>query len=81
MANGIDLSAAIDATLSFWAIYDIEGGNFDYCYVEASGNGGSTWVNVATFLGEGQLSPWTQYSYSLGGFVGNSDVKIRFRFL
>lgn len=80
LTNGIDLSAALDATLTFSAIYDIEGGNFDYCYVEASGDGGATWLNVATFLGEGNLSPWTEYSYSLGGFAGNSDVKVRFRF-
>ncbi len=81
MATGVDLTGDLDATLSFWAIYDIENGNFDYCYVEASGDGGSTWVNLATFFGEDLLSPWTQYTYSLGGFVGNSDVKVRFRLL
>jgi hypothetical protein len=80
MATGVDLSSALDAELNFWAIYDIEGGNFDYMYVEASGDGGVTWVNIATFLGEGNLSPWVQYNYSLGGFVGSDDVKVRFRF-
>ncbi len=79
MATGVDLSAALDANLNFSAIYDIEGGNFDYCYVEASGDGGTTWVNIATFLGEGNLDPWVQYSYSLGGLVGNADVRVRFR--
>ncbi|WP_367390714.1 T9SS type A sorting domain-containing protein [Lewinella sp. LCG006] len=79
LTTGIDLSAALDASLSFFAIYDIENGNFDYCYVEASANGGA-WLNVATIFGEGNLSPWTQYTYSLGGFVGNNDVKVRFRF-
>lgn len=80
MAEGVDLSSALDAELNFSAIYDIEGGNFDYMYVEASGDGGTTWVNIATFLGEGNLDPWTAYNYSLGGFVGNEDVRIRFRF-
>ncbi len=79
MTTGVDLSAALDANLSFFAIYDIEDGNFDYCYVEASANGGA-WLNVATIFGEGNLTPWIQYTYSLGGFVGNSDVKVRFRF-
>lgn len=79
MAAGVDLSAVLDAEVKFWAIYDIEGGNFDYCYVEASGDGGVTWINVATFLGEDNLSPWEEYTYSLGGFVGNSDVRVRFR--
>lgn len=78
MATGVDLSAALDANLTFSAIYDIEGGNFDYCYVEASSDG-TNWINIATFLGEDNLSPWVEYSYSLGGFVGNSDVKVRFR--
>ena len=80
MANGLDLSTYLDATLAFRAIYDIEGGNFDYCFVEVSTNGGSTWIEVARFLGEGNLSPWIQYIYSLGGFVGNDDVRVRFRF-
>ena len=80
MATGVDLSAVIDAQVKFWAIYEIEGGNFDYCYVEASGDGGSTWITIATFLGEGNLNPWVEYTYSLGGFVGNNDVKVRFRF-
>ena len=79
MANGIDLSAALDAELEFAAIYDIEGGNFDYCYVEASSDAGATWVNIATFLGEGNLSPWQTYTYSLGGFAGKNDVRVRFR--
>ncbi|MCB0564183.1 MAG: T9SS type A sorting domain-containing protein [Phaeodactylibacter sp.] len=80
MATGLDLSSYLDATLAFRAIYDIEGGNFDYCFVEVSTNGGTSWVEVARFLGEGNLSPWIQYIYSLGGFVGNDDVRVRFRF-
>lgn len=79
LATGIDLSSALDANLSFWAIYDIENGNFDYMYVEASGDGGTTWINLATIFGEDNLSPWIEYTYSLGGLVGNSDVKVRFR--
>jgi hypothetical protein len=80
MSAGVDLSAVQDAVVKFWAIYEIEGGNFDYCYVEASGNAGDTWINLATFFGEGNLTPWVEYSYSLGGFVGNDDVRVRFRF-
>ena len=77
MATGVDLSAALDATLSFWARYNIEQG-FDYMYVEVSANGGA-WVQIAVFDGEG-FDIFQQYSYSLGGFVGNPDVKVRFRF-
>ena len=79
LANGIDLSGALDADLSFFAIYDIEGGNFDYVYVDASADGGATWTTIATFLGPNNLDPWVEWNFSLGGFVGSSDVKIRFR--
>jgi hypothetical protein len=78
LATPIDLSTALDATLNFQAVYDIEAG-FDYCYVEAQADGG-TWVTLDAFDGEGLLSPWVGYSYSLGGFVGSSSVLIRFRF-
>jgi hypothetical protein len=77
MATGVDLSAALDATVSFWARYNIELG-FDYMYVEVSANGGA-WVQIAVFDGEG-FDIFQEYSYSLGGFVGNPDVKVRFRF-
>ncbi len=80
MATGVDLTTALDAELKFWAIFDIEGGNFDYMYIEASGDGGTTWVNIATFLGEGNLETWVEYIFSLGGFVGSDDVRVRFRF-
>ena len=78
MANPVDLSTALDANMSFWTIYNIEFG-FDYMYVEASGDGGSNWINIASF--DSILTTWTQFSYSLGGFVGSSNVLVRFRFV
>ncbi len=80
LASGVDLTGDLDANLTFWTIYDIENGNFDYCYVEASGDGGATWTTLEAIFGEGNLGTWVQRSYSLGGFVGNSDVRVRFRF-
>lgn len=77
LTTGMNLSTALSATLSFWAIYNIEAG-FDYMYVEVSGNGGTTWVTLDSF--DDTSSVWTQYTYSLGGYVGQSNVKIRFRF-
>lgn len=78
MTNGINLTNALAADLKFWATYDIEGG-FDYMYLEVSGNGGITWNNLDSF--DDTSSVWTQYTYSLGGYVGNPSVKIRFRFV
>jgi PKD repeat protein len=77
MYTGVDLTSALSADLSFWAKYNIEAG-FDYMYVDVSANGGTTWVNIASF--DGVLTTWTQFNYSLGGYVGNSNVKVRFRF-
>ena len=78
LAENIDLSAVVDATLQFDAIFDIEGG-FDFCYVEISGDGGASWIEVGNFSGEFNLTPWTPYNFSLGGLIGSDLVKIRFR--
>ncbi len=80
MATGVDLSGVPDADLKFGAIFNIETGNFDFCHVEASGNGGATWENITSFSGEDNSSPWVEYTYSLNDFAGSSDVKVRFRF-
>jgi len=77
MSTGINLSSALSADLSFWAKYSIEGG-FDYMYLDVSSDGGSNWVNIAIY--DDTLNNWTQFNYSLGGYVGNTSVKIRFRF-
>ncbi len=77
LTNGLDLSSALDATLSFWGRYVIETG-FDTMYVEVSTNG-TTWTTIGGFSGENPPS-WQKYSFSLGGFVGYNNVKIRFRF-
>ncbi len=79
MATGVDLSTVPSAGLTFWAIYDIEGG-FDYMYVDVSIDDFVTFTNIAVFDGYGFLTPWVQYNYDLGGFCGNSNVKVRFRF-
>jgi len=74
-----DLSASLDANLYFQCKYDIENG-FDYCYVEASANNGTSWTTTYTINGEGNLGNWSDFNINIGGFVGNSQVKVRFRF-
>ncbi len=78
MTSGANLTSALSSELKFWAIYSIEAG-FDYMYLDASSDGGTTWNNLAIY--DDTSSVWTQYTYSLGGYVGNSNVKIRFRFI
>ena len=77
MSSGVNLNASLSANLSFWAKYNIEGG-FDYMYLDVSANGGTSWINLDSY--DGVLNTWTQFNYSLGGYVGNTNVKIRFRF-
>lgn len=80
LATPLDLSPYPDAEVSFAVIYDIEGGNFDYCFVEASSDGGATWVELARYLGQGNLSPWVNDTFSMAGFAGEPAVDFRFRF-
>ena len=80
MANGVDLDQGgtiLSAELSFWNKYNIEAG-FDYMYVDVSVDDFSTYTNIASF--DGEVTDWTKQTISLGGFVGNSNVKVRFRF-
>ncbi|MEX2596864.1 MAG: PKD domain-containing protein [Salibacteraceae bacterium] len=79
MSNSVDLSSALDANVAMKVKFDIENG-FDYCYLEMSGNNGSTWTTLHTFNGENNLANWNNLEVNAGGFVGNSQVKIRFRF-
>ena len=83
LVNGIDLSAPgiLSASVSFAAIYDIETStDFDWVTVLASDDDFANSAEIAIFNGEGNLTPWVDYSYSLGAFIGSDDVKIRFHF-
>jgi hypothetical protein len=72
----IDLSSALSSTMKFKAKYDIEE-NWDFVYVEGSDDNGYSWEQIEVFTGS-NLS-WTEYSYNLADYVGNGQVKFRFR--
>ncbi len=81
MATGVDLDQAgeiLSAELTFWNKYIIELG-FDYMYVDVSTNDFANFTNVAIY--DGEQADWTEQTISLGGFVGNNNVKVRFRFI
>ncbi len=82
MAAGVDLTGpdVKSAYVKFWANYQIEGGNFDYCWVEVSDDDFDTYVTVATFMGESTWGTWNEYDYAIGSFVGKTNVKVRFHF-
>ncbi|PHI20243.1 hypothetical protein CEQ90_08625 [Lewinellaceae bacterium SD302] len=79
LADPLDFTTALDANLFFSAIYDIEDGNFDYLFIEVSTDG-VTWLELDRIFGQGNLSPWIEYDYSLAGFAGEEEVFVRFRF-
>ncbi|MFZ0389840.1 MAG: T9SS type A sorting domain-containing protein [Calditrichia bacterium] len=78
MAAGVDLSSFFGATLEFYTKYELETG-FDYCYLEASDDGGSTWYHLKTYNGEGVVTTFTREEIDMGAFAGKADVRIRFR--
>lgn len=76
MASGVDLTGFAGAFLRFWTVHWIEQG-FDYGYVDVSVDGGNTWITLQSF--NDTLDVWTQVEIDLSAFVGNPDVRIRFR--
>lgn len=78
ISSSFDLSTSLDANIYFKTKYDIENG-FDYCYVDVSNDNGSNWTTAYTINGEGFLSSWSDINVNMGGFVGSSQVKVRFR--
>jgi len=76
LASPLDLSHASAAELSFWHRVDTEE-NYDYCYVEASTDGGSTWVQVGPKY-HGNVN-WQFTELDLSDHTGTADFKVRFR--
>ena len=72
----IDLSSATMPVLSFWHRHSLEA-NADWGYVEVSANMGSTWTTV--YYTTGTKTSWEQDKIDLTNYVGNTDVRIRFR--
>ncbi len=65
------------ATFKFWERYDTESG-YDYCNVDISTNGGSSWISLARYSGTN--TTWHERSYDISSLVaGKNNVKIRFK--
>ena len=72
----LDLSGATGTQLSFWHRYDTESG-YDYCHVEVSTNGGSTWSEVASY--NGTHTTWAPVTIALPQLDGVANARVRFR--
>ena len=97
LSRSFDLSGVDQATLSYWAWYDIEPG-FDYAFIEVSPDGGSSWVNVPAsnatgdaldarspdwaYTGSSGAPPgWVYETVDLSPYAGEENVAVRFVYL
>ncbi|MFH1502539.1 MAG: FlgD immunoglobulin-like domain containing protein, partial [Candidatus Eisenbacteria bacterium] len=76
LASPVDLSHANQAVLSFWHRVMTEE-DYDYCYVEASPDGGTNWYQLGTRY-HGNVS-WGLEELTIPGEYCTSDSKVRFR--
>ncbi len=72
----LDLSGATGTQLSFWHRYATEAG-WDYCHVEVSANGGSTWTGVAIY--DGNQTTWQPVTIAVPELDGIANARVRFR--
>ena len=77
LGSSVDLSSAARPVLRFRHRHQLEDG-YDFGYVEVSTDGGSSWSDVlATYTGT--QSSWTREQLDLAAYVGEADVRVRFR--
>jgi hypothetical protein len=81
VSPSFSLAGKTSATLTFFNKYKTESG-YDFFRVEVSTNGGSTWTQLRSVSGQSTSYPsWAaQVSLSLTSYVGQSNLKVRFRF-
>lgn len=82
LRHSFDLAGAHGTiTLSYWYRHDLEN-DYDFCYVEASVNGGESWTILKTYTGKstttGLQVRWKQDSIDLSSYAGEG-LSIRFR--
>ncbi len=79
--SGFDLSQLAEAHISYLTKHTIQT-DFDFGYVEVSGDGGQTWQQLGDAY-TGDLSNWRKDRRSLTAFCGAgfTDIRIRFRFV
>ena len=96
MAQGVDLTDADSGTLEFWAHWELET-DWDCAQLQVSTDGGVTWTAVATAhtvtgngqgaqpagepVYEGTQASWVQENVDLAPWLGEADVRFRFRLL
>ncbi len=76
LAAPVDLSHASQAELTFWHRVNTEEG-YDFCYVEASGDGGTTWSQIGPSY-DGDIN-WQLTELPIAEEFCTGDFKVRYR--
>ena len=76
-SESIDLTGAASASFSFWTRYRLYSSS-DYGRLEISSNGGGTWNLLDSF--NSNQDSFVLETYNLSAYLGQPDVRIRFRF-
>ncbi len=72
LTKSFDLSEVSSATLSYWTWYDIEK-DWDYAYLQASGDGGETWDILETPSGVGTNPNGNSFGWAYTGQSGGGE--------
>jgi carboxypeptidase T len=72
----LDLSQAVGVELSYWERHAVESG-YDFCHVEYSTDGGSSWNPIASYTGT--QNTWQKATFQLPALSGEAQARIRFR--
>jgi len=76
LRSTLNLGVIATPVLTFWTRYDTEPG-YDFCYVEVSEDG-TTWQVIASY--NGAQPAWAQKIIPLDAWVGQTQLRLRFRF-
>jgi serine protease AprX len=76
MRDGVDLGNSSSALLSFYHRYNIW--EDDFGYIEVSTDGGSSWEQLGEAI-SGTQDSFVEETRSLDDYLGEEDVRIRFR--
>ncbi len=73
LTHSFDLSGVDQATLQFWAWYDIEG-DWDFAYVEVSTDGGQTWDILPGRYTTTENKSGNSFGHAWTGISGDGDT-------
>lgn len=76
MTSGIDFTNQSAVAISYWERYVTEA-DYDYCLVEYSTDGGTTWKSLRRVSGSNPA--WTLRTLNVADATGEGDVRFRFR--